>query len=151
MAIKLQPQLSLSLHQVIHHARTFCASCSRLVFVSFHRLLSSRLHWLAINVSTYSALIQSGALSPVHTCEPNVRMCGRDCELLLCYLRMVCIQFATNQNLSVFCMNTKEIGLLGVLFSPQVHRKLVYHAPSMNCLVYMCVPAFTYSYMAMHR
>ncbi len=40
---------------------------------------------------------------------PNVCMCGWNCKHVLCCLYTVRIPFATNQNLSVFCSNTKEI------------------------------------------
>ncbi len=69
--------------------------------------------------------------------EPNARMCGRDCELALRPMRMVRVPFATNQNLSVFCANTKKTGFAGcpfhapgVLCSPQVRGKLTNGAPN---------------------
>ncbi len=73
-------------------------------------------------------------LSPVHTCELNVHMYGWDCEYVLSRLQTVCIQFTTNRNLSVFCANIDEIWCISVLCSPQAHEKLIYHAPSVNCL-----------------
>ncbi len=49
---------------------------------------------------------------------------------------MVSIPFAANQNLSVFCMNTKRSGCAGCLFhapdvlcSPQIRRKLINYVP----------------------
>ncbi len=45
--------------------------------------------------------------------KPNARMCGRDCEPAWCHLRMARIPFATNQNLSVFCANTKRTECAG--------------------------------------
>ncbi len=62
---------------------------------------------------------------------PN-QMCEWDCKPALCRLRMVCITFAENRNLSVFCTNTKRTGCAGcpfrapgVLCSPQVRGKLI--------------------------
>ncbi len=46
-------------------------------------------------------------------CEPNARICGRDCKPALRHLRMVRMPFAANQNLSFFCTNTKRIGCVG--------------------------------------
>ncbi len=73
--------------------------------------------------------------------EPNARMCGWDCEPALRHPQTVCIPFAANQNLSVFCMNTKRIGCIGcpllapgVLCSHQVCVKLINRASSANCL-----------------
>ncbi len=43
-------------------------------------------------------------------CEPNACMCGRDCEPVLRHPRTVRILFAANQNLSLFCANTKRTG-----------------------------------------
>ncbi len=91
----------------------------------------------------------------VHTCksnssrvipEPNVRMCGWDCKPALRHLQTVRIPCA-NQNLSVFCANTKGIGGTGCPVLPQIRRKLIYHVPSANCLLFglhvvcLCVPA----------
>ncbi len=42
--------------------------------------------------------------------KPNARMCGWDCEIALRRPQTVCILFTTNQNLSVFCSNTKRTG-----------------------------------------
>ncbi len=54
-----------------------------------------------------------------------------------CSQRTVRIPFSANQNFSVFCTNTKRTGCAGgpfhapgVLCSPQVHRKLINHAPN---------------------
>ncbi len=73
-------------------------------------------------------------------CEPNARMCGWDCKPALHCLRMVSIPFAANQNLSVFCANTKRTGCAGcpfhapgVLCSPQVRRKLINRALLTRC------------------
>ncbi len=63
-------------------------------------------------------------LSPVHTCESNVRMCGQDCEPVLHYLQMVCVPFTTNQNLSVFCANTKGIECTGCPVFASGSRKI---------------------------
>ncbi len=74
--------------------------------------------------------------------EPNASMCGRDCETALCCLWMVRILFAKNQNLSVFCANTENwmrLHALGVLCSPQVHRKLINSAPHANGAARLCV------------
>ncbi len=72
--------------------------------------------------------------------ELNACMCRRDCEPLLRHLRTVHISFAVNQNLSVFCANTKRTGNArcpfhapGVLYSPQVRRKLINSAPLTRC------------------
>ncbi len=69
--------------------------------------------------------------------EPNVQMCRWDCEPALHHPWMVCIPFAANQNLSVFCTNTKRTGCTrcpfhapSVLCLPQVRRKLINHAPN---------------------
>ncbi len=66
--------------------------------------------------------------------ELSQRMCGRDYKPVLRHPRMVCIPFATNQNLSVFCANTKRTGCSGcpfhapdVLCLPQVRGKLINH------------------------
>ncbi len=71
--------------------------------------------------------------------EPNAHMCGRDCEPVLRHLQTVCIPFAVNRNLSVFCANTKRTGCArcpfhapGVLCLPQVCGKLI------NCAPLMC-------------
>ncbi len=42
--------------------------------------------------------------------EPNARMCGWDCEPVPRRPRIVRITFTANQNLSVFCANTKRTG-----------------------------------------
>ncbi len=67
--------------------------------------------------------------------EPNVRMCGWDCKPVLRRPQTVCLPFAANQNLSVFCANTKRTGCVrcpfhtpDVLCSPQVRGKLINHA-----------------------
>ncbi len=67
-------------------------------------------------------------------------MCGRACKPVLRYPRTVRIPFATNQNLSFFCANTKGTGCAkcpfqtpGVLCSPQVCRKLINRAPNTHC------------------
>ncbi len=72
-------------------------------------------------------------------CEPNAHMCGQNCEPALCHLRTVRIPFATNQNLLVFCANTKRTGCArcpfhapNVLCSPQVRRKLITRAPNIH-------------------
>ncbi len=71
--------------------------------------------------------------------EPNAHMCGRDCEPVLGYLQTVRIPFAVNQNLLVFCANTKRTGCTGYPFhapgflcSPQVCGKLIHCAPLMR-------------------
>ncbi len=69
--------------------------------------------------------------------KPNAHMCGWDCEPALHRLQTVRIPFAKNWNLSGFFVRTKGIGVPGDLCSPQVCRKLIYHAPSVNCLVRM--------------
>ncbi len=76
-------------------------------------------------------------------CEPNGRMCGRYCKSALRHPPMVCIPFAKNQNLSVFCPNTKRTGCAGCPFhapgvpcSPEVHRKLINCAP-LTCCTWM--------------
>ncbi len=63
-------------------------------------------------------------------------MCGRDCELVLRHSHTVRIPFVANWNLLFFCANTKRTGCAwcpfhapGVLCSPQVCVKLIYHAP----------------------
>ncbi len=68
--------------------------------------------------------------------EWNARMCGRDCKPVLSHPRMVRILFATNRNLSVFCMNIKKTVCVsclfyapGVLCSPQVRGKVINRAP----------------------
>ncbi len=68
--------------------------------------------------------------------ESNARMCEWDCKPVLHHPRMVRIPFAANQNLSVFCANTKRTGCAGcpfhapgVLCSPQVRGKLITRAP----------------------
>ncbi len=73
--------------------------------------------------------------------EPNARICGWDCKPVLHHPRTVCIPFAVNQNLLVFCMNTKRTGCAGcpfhapgVLCSPQVCVKLINHAPNTSCI-----------------
>ncbi len=67
----------------------------------------------------------------------NACMCGWNFEPALYHLRTVCIPFFANQNLSVFCANTKRTGCVGcpfyapgVLCSPQVCRKLINHMPN---------------------
>ncbi len=83
-------------------------------------LFGKNIHFL-VYIVTHCSLetsiisMLSLALRLVHTCEPNSlqpNMCmrGWDCEHALCYLRMVHIPFATNQNLLVFCTNTNGIG-----------------------------------------
>ncbi len=72
-------------------------------------------------------------LKPVHTCDqnylcmvhkwfpyslrivcvPNACTCGWYREHALCHLHTVCVPFVTNQNLPIFCANTK-----GILRSP---------------------------------
>ncbi len=42
--------------------------------------------------------------------KPNACMCGWDCEPVLRHLWTVRIPFAVNQNLLVFCANTKRTG-----------------------------------------
>ncbi len=67
-------------------------------------------------------------------------MCVRNCEPALRCPQMVRIPFTANQNQSVFCANTKRTGCawcpfhaLGVLCSPQVRVKLIWHAPLTRC------------------
>ncbi len=93
-------------------------------------LLKSRIHECAEWFANYSQTVL----------EPNAHMCGWDCKPALSHLRMVRVSFATNQNLLFFCANTKRTGWSGCLFrapgvlcSPQVHRKLINHAPHTNC------------------
>ncbi len=71
--------------------------------------------------------------------KPNGHMCGRDCKPVLRHPRTVRIPFVANQNLLVFCANTKRTGCAwcpfyapGVLCSPQVPRKLINYAPLMR-------------------
>ncbi len=61
--------------------------------------------------------LKTSKSSLIHTCKPNTRMCGWDCEPALRHLWMVRILFAANQNLSVFWANTKGSGSLGDLFA----------------------------------
>ncbi len=70
-------------------------------------------------------------------CEPNARMCVRNCEPAPRYPQMIRIPFATNQNLSIFCANTKKTGCTrcpfhapGFRCSPQVHGKLIDCVPN---------------------
>ncbi len=63
-------------------------------------------------------------------------MCGWNCEPALRHLWTAHIPFTANRNLLVFCTNTKRTGFArclfhapGVLYSHQVHGKLINHAP----------------------
>ncbi len=74
--------------------------------------------------------------------KPNVSMCGWDCEPMLRHPRTARLPFAANQNLSVFCANTKRTRCAGcpfhapgVLCSPQVCGKLINRAPHANGMV----------------
>ncbi len=66
--------------------------------------------------------------------EPNVRMCRWDCK------PAVRIPFAVNQNMLIFCANTRTgcagcpLHAPGVLCSPQVCGKLINHTPIMCCM-----------------
>ncbi len=68
-------------------------------------------------------------------CEPNTRMCGQDCKLAPCCLRMIHIPVAAKPKFVSFLREHKETGCvgcpflaLGVLCSPQVRGKLI------NCM-----------------
>ncbi len=68
--------------------------------------------------------------------ELNACMCGQNCEPALRHPWTVRIPFAENQNLLVFCANTKRTECAGcpfhaldVLCSPQVCGKLINHMP----------------------
>ncbi len=45
-----------------------------------------------------------------------------------------------------FMRTRRELGALSVLGSPQIWEKLIYHVPSMNRLIRMCVPALRMSW-----
>ncbi len=71
--------------------------------------------------------------------EPNVRMCGQDCEPVLRHSRMARIPFIANRNLLVCCANTKRTGCdgcpfhaLSVLCSSHVRGKLINRTPLMR-------------------
>ncbi len=89
-----------------------------------------------IGIFDIFSLIYTSVLNGSQTvCKPNAYICGQDCVPALHHPRMVCISFAANQNLSVFCANTKRTGCAecpfhapGVLCSPQVRGKLINHA-----------------------
>ncbi len=78
--------------------------------------------------------------------KPNARMFGWDCEPALCCPQTVCIPFTTNQNLSVFCANTKKIGC----------TRCPFHAPgvlSMHRVSFPCTgcPFHVPGVLSMHR
>ncbi len=67
--------------------------------------------------------------------KPNARMCGWNCESAQPHLWIVRILSTTNWNLLDFCVNTKRTGCAGcpfhapgILYSPQVRRKLINRA-----------------------
>ncbi len=73
--------------------------------------------------------------------EPNACMCKWDCKSTLRLLRTVCIPFATNRNLSIFCANTKRTACTdcpfhapGILYSPQLCGRLINRAPRTHCM-----------------
>ncbi len=68
-------------------------------------------------------------------CESTARMCGWDCEPALCCLRTVCIPFATNWNLLVFCANTKGIGCAGCPVFASGSQKI--NLPHAQCELFM--------------
>ncbi len=92
--------------------------------------------WKKIFPDLFSTWKKCVSLNCGNFCR-TTRMCGHECEPALRCPQMVRIPFAVNQNLLVFCVNTKRTGCArcpfhtpGVLCSPQVHKKLINRVPN---------------------
>ncbi len=72
-------------------------------------------------------------LSLIHTCKPNVRMCGRATNMRCTIYKQFAYCSPWTEVCQFFVWTQSEFGLPGVLCSLQVCGKLIYHVPSANC------------------